>query len=237
MSSPTHPASRPAAHVVETGERVSRSAYPSGNAIRRAMRTLRVEGPRSVWFKLLSECGYRRLLLLERPLDEPIADFTPALAVDVAMLGSGEVDEYLAFRSGTLRHDIDDRLRNGQMCFVARHQRRIVAAAWLAVQPIWVSFLGCRIDVEAGEAHVYDKFTMPEYRGRGIANAVRTHHLRHLQRRGFRRATGAVLPENVSSLRDDAKGGFRAYGMLVRIKVGRWQRVFLMPPPRGLRMR
>jgi L-amino acid N-acyltransferase YncA len=61
--------------------------------------------------------------------------------------------------------------------------------------------------------------------------------LRHLQGAGFRRVTGAVLPENASSLRDDAKGGFRAYGVLGRIKIGRWQRVFLMPPPRSLRLR
>lgn len=237
MSSPTQPAPRPAPSVVETGEGASRSAYPTGNAIRRALQTLRLEGPRSVWFKFLSECGYRRLLLLERPLDEPIADFIPALPVDVAMLGPGEVDEYLAFRPRTTRGDIDDRLRAGQLCFVARHQGRVVAAAWLTMQPLWLSFLGCRIDVGSGEAHVYDKFTMPAYRGQGIANAVRIYHLRHLQRAGFRRATGAVLPENVSSLRDDAKGGFRAYGMLGRIKIGRWQRVFLMPPPRRRHIR
>jgi ribosomal protein S18 acetylase RimI-like enzyme len=101
------------------------------------------------------------------------------------------------------------------------------------MQPIWVPFLGCRIDVTPDEAHIYDKFTLPAYRGHGISNAVRAHHLKHLQRAGLRRATGAVLPENVSSLRDDTKGGFRVYGVLGRIKLGPWQRVFLMPPPRG----
>jgi hypothetical protein len=64
---------------------------------------------------------------------------------------------------------------------------------------------------------------------------VRTCHLRHLQQAGFRRATGAVLPENASSLRDDTKGGFRPYGMLGRIKVGPWQRVFAMRPPQDRR--
>ena len=44
-----------------------------------------------------------------------------------------------------------------------------------------------------------------------------------------------MLPENVSSLRDDFRGGFRVYGMLARIKIGAWQRVFEMPPPRDYR--
>lgn len=232
MSAPSRPTSRPSAAVDERGERVARSAYPTGTALRRALLTLRIEGPKSFWFKLLAECGYRRLLLVERSLDQPVVDFTPRLPVEVAMLAQSEVDDYLVFRPGTTRRDIAGRLRSGEMCFVARHQGRIVAAAWAAVQPVWVPFLGCQIDMAPGDAHIYDKFTAPAYRGRGIANGVRSFHLRHLQRAGFRRATGTVLPENVSSLRDDFRGGFRVYGMLGRVKVGRWQRVFLMPPPR-----
>ena len=212
---------------------LARSAYPTGNVIRRALLTLRNEGLKSFWFKLLGECGYRRLLLVERPLDCPVADFTPDLPVDVAMLAQDEVDDYLVFRPGTTRREIAGRLRSGDMCFVARREGRIVAAAWVATHPVWVPFLGCRIDVTPDEAHIYDKFTLPAYRGHGIANAVRTYHLKHLRRAGLLRATGAVLPENVSSLRDDTKGGFRVYGVLGRIKLGPWQRVFLMPPPRG----
>jgi len=224
--------SAPAAEAVEA---VARSAYPTGNVFRRALMTLRVEGPRSFWFKLLAECGYRRLLLIERPLDQPIADYTPRLPVDVAMLAPGELDDYLAFRPETTRRELADRLGAGQLCFVARHQRCIVAAAWVSLQPIWMPFLGCRIDVAPDEAHIYDKFTLPTYRGYGIANAVRTHHLKHLQRAGLRRATGVVLPENVSGLRDDVKGGFRTYGVVGRLKLGPWQRAFRMPPPRGRR--
>jgi len=219
----------------ETVDALARSAYPTGNVIRRALLTLRQEGLKSFWFKLLSQCGYRRLLLLERALDEPVADVTPGLPVEIAMLAPDELDDYLVFRPGTTRREIASRLRSGDICFVARHQGRVVAAAWAAVQSVWVPFLGCRIDVTADEGHIYDKFTLPAFRGHGIANAVRTHHLRHMQRAGLRRATGAVLPENVSSLRDDSKGGFRVCGVLGRIKLGPWQRVFLMPPPRRRR--
>jgi ribosomal protein S18 acetylase RimI-like enzyme len=230
-----HGAARRPPPVGEPDNAVSRSAYPTGSAVRRALLTLRHEGPKSFWFKLLSQCGYRRLFLLERTLDQPIADFTPALPVDVAMLGEGEIDDYLAFRASSTRDNIADRLRSGQMCCVARHEGRIIAAAWVAVQPVWVSFLGCKIEMAPGDAHIYDKFTLPAYRGQGISNAVRAHHLKHLQRSGYRRATGAVLPENASSLRDDTKGGFRTYGILCRIKVGSWQRVFQMLPSRGRR--
>ncbi len=184
------------------------------------MVTLREEGLRSFWFKLLSRCGYRRLLLVERLLDEPVPDFSSRLPVEVTMLTEREIDDYVAFRPNTARSDAIDRLRSRQICFVAWHDGRIVSGAWISVQPVWISYLGCAIAVDPGDAHVYDKFTLPAYRGYGIANAVRTFHLRHLQRAGYRRAVGAVLPENGSSLRDDRKGGFRPYGMLARIRIG-----------------
>jgi hypothetical protein len=219
----------------ERAQVVAHSAYPTGNAVRRALVIWRDEGTKSFWFKLLAQCGYRRLLLIDRPLDQPIAESSPQLAVEVAMLAADELGDYLAFRPECGREEIAQRLRSGHLCFVARHEGRIVAAAWIAFGPIWMPFLGCRIDVGPGEAHIYDKFTLAAYRGYGIANAVRTCHLRHLQQAGFRRATGAVLPENASSLRDDTKGGFRSYGMLGRIKVGPWQRVFAMRPPQDRR--
>lgn len=226
--------SREAAPTVVSGnafdprQGAARSAYATGNAARRALVTLRQEGLKSFWFKLLARCGYRRLLLLERALDQPVPDYTPKLAVRVAMLVESEIDDYLAFRPDTARADATDRLRSGQLGFVAWHEGRIVAGAWIAVQPVRVAYLDCRMDMVPGDAYIYDKFTHSAYRGYGIANAVRTFHLRHLQQAGFRRATGAVLPENISSLRDDSKGGFRRCGVLARIRIGPWRRIFVM---------
>jgi GNAT superfamily N-acetyltransferase len=203
-----------------------KSAYPRGNAVRRAFVTLQQEGPRSFWFKLLSELGYRRLLLFERPLDEPVPDFAPSLAVEIARLAESELDEYLGFRPGTEPRDVIERLRSGEMCFVARREGRIVSGGWIAVQNRWIDYLGCAIDMAAGDAYSYDKFTLPDYRGHGIFNAVRTHHLRQLRAVGYRRAIVTVVPENKSSVRDIYKGGYRLCGMIGRIKIGPWQRHF-----------
>lgn len=203
-----------------------RSAYPTGNTIRRALVTLQMEGLHSCWFKLLSSLGYRRLLVFERLLDEPVPDFAPRVPVEIAMLAKSELDEYLAFRPDTFRRDAMERLRSGEMCFVARHEGTIVAGGWVAVQRIWIAYLGSAIDLASGDAYSYDKFTLPAFRGHGIFNAVRTHHLRYLERAGYRRAIVTVVPENESSIRDIYKGGYRLQGMLGRIKIGPWQRHF-----------
>jgi GNAT superfamily N-acetyltransferase len=203
-----------------------RSVYPTGNAVRRALLTLRGEGVRSFWFKVLAQLGYRRLLLLDRQLVDAVPEFSPTLPVEIAQLTEGELDDYLAFRPDTGRADAIGRLDAGQMCFVARFDRRIVAANWIAMQPIRLCYLDCVLDMAPGEVCIYDKFILPAYRGHGISNALRTHHLRHLQRAGHQRVVVAVLPENASSLRDILKGGYRPCGIVGRIKVGPWQRHF-----------
>jgi GNAT superfamily N-acetyltransferase len=209
-----------------------RSVYPAGNAVRRALLTLRGEGLRSFWFKLVGEMGYRRLLLLDQPLVHGVPQFSPTRPVVVAQLTVDEIDDYLAFRPDTARAAVIDRLGAGQMCFVARFDRRIVAADWIATQPIRLSYLDCVLDLAPGDVCIYDKFILPAYRGHGISNALRTHHLRQLQRAGHRRVVVAVLPENASSLRDILKGGYRPCGILGRIKVGRWQRHFRKALPK-----
>ncbi len=203
-----------------------RSAYPTGNAIRRAVVILRREGLRSFWFALLGGLGYHRLLVFERPLDESVPDFAPSLKVDVARLAESELDDYLAFRPDSGKRDLDERLRRGEMCFVARHEGRIVSGGWVAIQSLWIDFVGCAIELDAGDAYSYDKFTLRAYRGHGIFNAVRTHHLRHLQAAGYRRAIVTVVPENKSSVRDILKGGYRPCGMIGRIRLGPWERHF-----------
>jgi GNAT superfamily N-acetyltransferase len=210
-----------------------RSVYPTGNAVRRALLTLHGEGVRSFWWKLLAQIGYRRLLLLDQPLDHAVPQFSPTLPVEIGELSRNEFDDYLVFRPDTRRADALARLAAGQVCFVARCDGRIVAADWIATQPIRLSYLDCVLDMAPGEVCIYDKFILPAYRGHGISNALRTHHLRQLERAGYRRVVVAVLPENASSLRDILKGGYRPCGIIGRIKVGRWQRHFRKALPKG----
>jgi GNAT superfamily N-acetyltransferase len=208
-----------------------RSVYPTGSAVRRALLTLRGEGVRSFWFKLLAPVGYRRLLLLDQPLLQAVPQFSATLPVAIAQLTADGLDEYLAFRPDSGRAAVLARLAAGQICFVARCDRRIVAADWIATQPIRLSYLDCVLDMAPGDVCIYDKFILPAYRGHGISNALRTHHLLQLQRAGHRRVVVAVLPENASSLRDILKGGYRPCGIIGRIKVCRWQRHFRKAPP------
>jgi GNAT superfamily N-acetyltransferase len=200
--------------------------YPMGNVVRRAIAVLRHQGLKSFWFKMLGEFGYRRMLLFERSLAESVSEVTAGLPVHVDILQESEVDDYLAFRPDTPRTSVMTRLTLGHQCYLARHEGCIVAACWTATRPVWNEYLDCEIGLGAGDAYLFDRFTLPAFRGLRIGNAVRMHQLRRLQQAGYRRTISAIMLENKPALRDIAKGGARPFAVIGRIKIGRWQRTF-----------
>jgi len=199
------------------------SFYPSGNALQRAAASLRHEGVGTFAFKLASELGYRRILLLERLLDEPIADPAPALPVEFAMLGEHEIDNYLALRPDADPAQVADQLATGGTCATLRHEGRIVSACWSAAPPYWSRYLERSMPVEPGDVYLTDAWTDARYRGRALAHALCLHQLHRFRASGFRRAVRGTIPENSSALRVHAKSGFRPIAMLVRIRIGPWR--------------
>ncbi len=208
------------------GRRQVTSKHRTGNALQRAIAVLRDEGLRSFWFKLIGEFGYRRMLMVEYRLDDPIPGFTEGLPVHNDLLKAGELGAYLAFRPEIGQTEVTNRLDSGQLCFVAWHDGRIVSACWSSAGSARIDYLDHETRLADGEAYLYDKFTLPAYRGHRIANAVRVYQLQHLRQAGYHRAVAALVPENKTALRDNAKGGFRPVGMIGRVKIGPWQRIF-----------
>src|SRR5208283_1712771 len=139
--------------------------YPAGNCVSRAIAVLRHQGLKSFWFKILGELGYRRMLLFEWSLAQPVSEVTAGLQVRVDVLQESEVHAYLAFRPDTPRRSVTERLRLGHQCYLARHEGGIVSASWTATRPVWSEYLGCKIALAAGDAYLFDTFTLPAFRG------------------------------------------------------------------------
>jgi GNAT superfamily N-acetyltransferase len=183
---------------------------------------LRREGPRSLWFKILGATVYRRLILVERPLCEPVPDVKAAVAVEVSVLAHSEIAEYRRFRPDTAETEIQSRLDVGQRCFVARHAGQIVSARWAAVTRVWIDYLSCELALAPDEGYPYDLFTAPEFRGYAVSPVTSAAMLRHFQRAGYRRMVGTVLPGNEASFRASAKTGYRPCGRIGYVGIGPW---------------
>jgi ribosomal protein S18 acetylase RimI-like enzyme len=193
---------------------------------RRACEVVRERGPRALVFMVLADLGYRRVLLLERWLDDPIDLVTPRVPVAFSPLEPPQIDEYLRFHDEAPRASIERRLARGDECFLARTEGRIVCASWIARTDFLMGSLSYLYPVAPSEAYLYDSYTAPDLRGQAIAPALGVYVLERLRRAGLVRVTMAVPPENTANRRARAKTGFRECGRIDSLRFGRrvWNR-------------
>lgn len=190
--------------------------------LKRAAQVLREEGVKSLVFKVLGETVYRRLTLLKRPLDRPVALVAPRLPVTMQMLD--DPDEYRTFRPDVSRDEVCRRLSAGHLCWVARYQGRIVAALWSACGQARIDYLDREFRLLSGEAYFYEVMTVPELRGQNVAPALMMWAMQRLSQAGYHQVTVATAPENEAAQRAFAKNGYRPLGLLGYWKIGPWRR-------------
>jgi GNAT superfamily N-acetyltransferase len=193
-------------------------------ALQRMAEIVRKAGLRTLWFRILGETVYRRIMLLERSLLEPISEVKARLSVTIGRLDRTTSREYLEFRVGMPASELDRRFDAGHCCFVARYQGRIVSTSWAATEQAWMHYLSCEVPIAPGDVYIYDSFTRADFRSYGISQAVGVEMLRHFHRAGYRRAVRAISPENRANLHAVAKTGYLPYGVMGYVKVGPWRK-------------
>ena len=193
-------------------------------ALARAAEVSRTEGVRSLVARAAGETVYRRLVLVERDLGEPLDADVPVELAYGYLDGSG-LDAYEALRPGEGPR-AEQRLADGHRCFAAWSGGRLVAVRWLATGAPRIEYLDLPLRLADGEIYHYDTFTDPSVRRRGISVASQARLFETLRHEGFRRSIRALLPENRAALRDAARAGYRKRGRIGYVKLGPWRRPF-----------
>jgi len=183
---------------------------------------------KKLWFGGLARARiYRRLLIVERPLSEPLPDVSAHVPVCVSLLAADDSAAYMAFRPDQSTIEVRRRLDEGQQCFAVWHDRRIIHAAWTVTGRAWIEYLSTEIPLASDEVWAYDVFTSPAIRGFGASPARMLEMIRYFRGRGYRCLLGAILPENRSSLRLGEKVGWiRRTGVIGYVGLGPWRHVF-----------
>jgi GNAT superfamily N-acetyltransferase len=184
-------------------------------------------GIRGLWLGIMwRQTFYRRVLLMERALDQPIPEITARVPTVFNLLKGTEVSEYVRFRPDSNPSEIHSRLNQRHWCFVARHKGRIVHACWGTTSQASIDYLARRIQLAPGEVYTYDSFTLPQFRGLNIAPAIRVQVLRYFRDAGLRRVISYVLPENKASIHALEKVGYQPFAMMGWVRLGPWRPEF-----------
>jgi len=192
---------------------------------RRALEVLRTEGVRSLWFRVLGETVYRRMIVMQRPYDLSLRDVEAGIPVAYGILEPHGIDEYLQLRPDADAEDIRLRLERRQVCLVARHEGRLIQAIWVAFERVWIDYLGCLVYLEPGAVYPYDLYAEPDIRGKNVHRAHFPHMFRYFQNVGIRVIVGAFHPENRMQ-RIFTRLGFEPVATIGVVRLGPWRHSF-----------
>jgi len=190
---------------------------PLGSRLRRLHREKGVAG---FWYLALWSAGYRRLLLLERRLDEAPPLPAAADATLVRRLRCEDEDGFVALgQEGAVA--FRERLERGHEGWGAWCDGELRHVQWLATGEAWIEHLGCRVRLGEGVAYVYRAFTTPRWRGVGLTSAVHARGLAAMRERGSTLALCGVAPGNRSALSPWLRLGYRRIGFASTFGAGR----------------
>jgi GNAT superfamily N-acetyltransferase len=115
-----------------------------------------------------------------------------------------------ALLAGVPRADYQRRQRRGDQCYVAFFAERPVHVAWLHFGRCYVRGLGLLVEALAAECYLYNVFTAPGHRGKGLYKTGQQKIINLLAPQGITRLRQLVTLDNAVPLATLPKLGYAA---------------------------
>jgi len=216
--------------TVAAEARQGRSATISPQRLaKRAMETLHEGGPRALIWQALATAGVRRLQIHCRVVRKPAIAVS---GVAVRPVSSGDADAYRALRPDPeiTEAEFQRRLQSGDRCVGAWEGGRLVGIRWLAIEEASIPYLGLRLPLAPDACYVYEAFTAPDQRHRGIGNLLSVATGAEACSLGRTKILSGVLPENRAGVAF-IRSWSRPLGVVGSVRLGRWRlaRSFVSP--------
>jgi GNAT superfamily N-acetyltransferase len=209
-------------HLVEVGLR-----WTPAKILRRAHVVIRQQGASALFFKVLGELGYRRVLIYKEVLRRDLDPAPSSLKFDVRTLSQDEVPVILELTPNSDPMAIGARFAAGHICHSAWSGDALVGFIWSAPRRATIEYLNIGVVLPAGSVYTYEIFVKPEYRRTGVAASMISERRRQLLEVGYHTGYSAVMPENTAGVHTHRKMEVLAIGTMTVIWCGPWQRAWL----------
>lgn len=191
--------------------------------LRRGWEVFRTEGLKSLWFKVLGEVCYRRVILLERSLEHLRRPEGCELDIRIETLAEPNMDDYRSLVVHVEPDEIRRRLQAGMFCGLGRHQGEVVYSNWLASGTARIDYLDLEIGLAPGVLYSCEGHVSPAFRRKGIGAEVSWAGGQYLNEMGYNRIVVVVMPELAGAMRFHLKNGYRIVGRIQSFRLGRWR--------------
>jgi hypothetical protein len=193
--------------------------------LRRAGEVLRHEGAGALYFKILGETVYRRMIFLARPLNGEAGEDVPGFGY--RRLQAEEVESYLELRPDHVRGRVLELLEQGSVCHCAWKEERLAATLWTSPRSAEIGYLGCRIAMPDDQVYAHGLYKRPEEPAKGLPQMLTQRADEYHFGLGKRWKTSALMPENRYGGAYVKSVGYERIGLIGRYGIGGAWKYFL----------
>ena len=165
---------------------------PLLSVLRRFWTIRREEGWVALWFRILGETVYRRVLFFSVELDDLR---NPPAGITSRWLRAEEADAYAAFNPTLSAADVQHLLGRGYRCLIMEAGGRTVYGEWVATKQAWIDYLQMPLDVPDRTAYIFGAYTAVEERGKGYGTAAASMSKRMFLEEGLVRRLFCLQPD------------------------------------------
>jgi GNAT superfamily N-acetyltransferase len=157
----------------------------------------------------------RWLRIVVKDLTKPVPFYESRLPITVVSLPDdvAKISAELSNIPPEHWNDIQDRLRAGHRCNIAKHQGQTVYSSWVGLNVAYSYLLDRTFELSSDQVYLYGSYTIPEYRNLGIQAAAMKDCLTELKRLGYKQAIAFIEPGNKAAQRMPQKLGFDLVGI------------------------
>ena len=133
---------------------------------------------------------------------------------------------------------VERALARGDRCYGIFDGRELAAFGWYSERPTRL-FSNFILGFAGGYTYVYNAYTRPAYRGKRLHAVGMCRALRELHSEGKRGLVALVDSKNFASSRSTTRMGFRNFGRVFLLYLGRYSKSFVTPGcrPYGFRVK
>jgi GNAT superfamily N-acetyltransferase len=157
-------------------------------------------------------------IFFEKVLDDPGFKTETKLDIDVRIVQCNDFQKILD-KFKELNIDVEKNYGTADIYAVAEIDGKPVHIRGVKLNWAYVGALERKIRLSSDSAYLYGAYTVPEYRGLGVAPKVTERIFYHLKQNGIKKVYACIQSNNFPSLRYAQKVGYLKIGTITFIKI------------------
>lgn len=170
---------------------------------------------------------YEKGIVYERPLAIEIPEVRTEAPIDVKIVSIEDIKRgkyngvMLAFGDDRETHqEALDRLRSGDVCFIAVICGTVVGFSWLYFRRIkYEQAYEREMEINGTEALIYNLEVFKQFRKSGVSNKLNEKQLRYLKSKNYKKALVIIKFDNIPSIKSFERLGFMPIKYLTNHKI------------------